>query len=348
MNQSTLMKYKGRICRQECSPIGQLLCRLVLTSAILLPCTNAATFVAYGPDKFTRAAGNPSVITRTFAVANPTTTYTMRIEKLAPSASASITLNGVLVARPADFASSPAMITKSVTLQSSNKLEVLMGGVRGDTITVQILGVDDVLPKITASASPPANANGWNNSTVTVSFTCTDTISGVASCSAPVSVVIEGANQIITGTATDKAGNTATASVTIRLDRTPPTNTASTAPAPNAAGWNNTDVTVTFTCSDAFSTIGFCPTAVIVTAESASQVVSGIARDKADNTTTASTTLKLDRTPPALAVTSPPNGTSVVSGPVAVAGAVSDALSGVAAVTCNGLAASVSGLSAVL
>ena len=50
----------------------------------------------------------------------------------------------------------------------------------------------------------------------------------------------EGAGQVVSGTATDKAGNTATASVTLNIDKTAPVVTASAAPAPNVRGWNTT------------------------------------------------------------------------------------------------------------
>jgi len=49
---------------------------------------------------------------------------------------------------------------------------------------------------------------GWNNSNVTVTFTCSDASSGIASCSGPVTVANEGANQSVTGHAVDNAGNT--------------------------------------------------------------------------------------------------------------------------------------------
>lgn len=87
------------------------------------------------------------------------------------------------------------------------------------TVTVR----DTTPPTITGSASPAANANGWNNKAVTVSFTCNDAASGIATCTAPQTLSGEGANQAVNGTATDKAGNTASAQVTgINLDLTAP------------------------------------------------------------------------------------------------------------------------------
>lgn len=81
---------------------------------------------------------------------------------------------------------------------------------------------DTVPPIITASLSSPANAAGWHNADVTVSFTCLDMESGIASCPAPVTVSTEGTAQVVSGTAIDNAGNSASTSVIINLDKTPP------------------------------------------------------------------------------------------------------------------------------
>jgi hypothetical protein len=64
----------------------------------------------------------------------------------------------------------------------------------------------------------------------------------------------EGANQTVTITCTDASGNQATASPTVNIDKTlPELAFGPLTPLPNAAGWNNTDVTIAFTASDALS-----------------------------------------------------------------------------------------------
>src|SRR5262249_60734156 len=68
-----------------------------------------------------------------------------------------------------------------------------------------------------ATINPAPDASGWNNSPVTVSFNCSDSLSGVASCSSPVSVTNEITGDVITGTAADVAGNTASTSVTVNI-----------------------------------------------------------------------------------------------------------------------------------
>jgi RHS repeat-associated protein len=141
---------------------------------------------------------------------------------------------------------------------------------------------------------------------------------------------------------TNPAGAT-TITPIVTDDTTPPTITAVVTPAPNAAGWNKSAATVTFTCSDATSGIATCPAPVTVTLETASQVVSGTATDRAGNQKSAIVTVKLDTTAPSIAITAPANGTSVISPSVSVSGTVSDALSGVGGVTCNTAPATVSG-----
>ena len=92
---------------------------------------------------------------------------------------------------------------------------------------------DGTAPTISGSGTPPPNAAGWNNMDVTVTFECADSGSGIATCSDSQVVATEGANQIVEGTATDLHGNTATASVSINLDISPPVVTV-TSPAQDA------------------------------------------------------------------------------------------------------------------
>src|SRR5262249_31418860 len=137
--------------------------------------------------------------------------------------------------------------TGHVTITSSG----LQGSPLSVPVTFTVNGPTP--PHIVATASPAPNANGWNNSNVTVTFTCSAGTNPVQTCPSPVVVSAEGPNQVIAGTATDSTGLTATASVSVSLDKTPPTITAVPSPTPNAAGWNKGSVTVSFTTSDALS-----------------------------------------------------------------------------------------------
>lgn len=87
---------------------------------------------------------------------------------------------------------------------------------------MQGINIDLTPPILTVTSNLPPNANGWNNTDVTVSFVAVDALSGVAMVTAPVTVTSEGAGQVVNGSATDLAGNLAAGSVAINLDKTPP------------------------------------------------------------------------------------------------------------------------------
>lgn len=91
------------------------------------------------------------------------------------------------------------------------------------TATVDGISIDSTRPLIDGSSLPLANANGWNSSPVTVTFSCTDGLAGIRSCTSPVTLG-EGADQSATGTAVDRADNSDTATVAgIDVDLTDPT-----------------------------------------------------------------------------------------------------------------------------
>ncbi len=166
--------------------------------------------------------------------------------------------------------------------------------------------VDTTAPSITFSLSPPANANGWHNSPVTVSFTCSDSESGIASCTGPITLNSEGINQSASGTAVDNYGNSATVTASgINIDLTPPVINASVSPGPNGNGWNNSNVTVSFTCSDSLSGIDTCPADVTVSDEGTA-TVSRTVFDNAGNSNSASVTVKLDKTAPTISGSASP------------------------------------------
>jgi len=191
-----------------------------------------------------------------------------------------------------------------VTVTTEGATQTIIGTVNdsaGNSASTSVtLNIDKTLPSIIATGSPGANASGWINSDVTVSFDCQDTGAGVATCSAPVLVMTEGANQTITGSVTDIAGNIATASITLNIDKSLPTITANVTPTANAAGWHNTDATITFTCTDTGSTVTNCPPPITVTTEGAAQVFTGTVLDNAGNSLSTTITLNIDKTPPAI------------------------------------------------
>jgi RHS repeat-associated protein len=146
----------------------------------------------------------------------------------------------------------------------------------------------------------------------------------------------------VTVTAAGATNSPAVATATFTVSPfVPPSITASASPAANANGWNDTSVTVTFTCAAGSYPVVSCTSPIVVSTQGANQVVTGTVTDTNGDTNTAKVTLNIDTTAPALSIASPANGAVLTSSPVSVSGSVSDARSGVASVTCDGAAATV-------
>jgi hypothetical protein len=177
--------------------------------------------------------------------------------------------------------------------------------------TVTGINIDKTKPIVAGSTSPGATPYGWNNTDVTVHFTGTDALSGIATVTPDVIISSEGINRSANGTATDKAGNSASTTVSgINIDKTNPTISGSRTPNANAHGWNNTDVTVSFTGNDALSGIDTVTPATTVSSEGVNQFVTGTAIDKAGNS--ASTTvngINIDKTSPTVSGSVSPGAT---------------------------------------
>ena len=256
---------------------------------------SAATWTVFGPEVVVRGTGAPTQVTRTFSVLNPSAAYFLQIQRRPagkpPQSALEIMLNGARVATGQPSSSLP-VVGWPVGLRSANHLVIELRGAPGDSVTISIVGVDVDAPTISGIVTPAPPASGWLRTSPTVTFTCADATSGIASCTSPVTVNTEGANQTVTGTATDNAGNQASTSLKVSVDKTVPTIQASLNPQPNAAGWNAGPVTVTFACADGLSGIASCTPPVTVTTPG-SQTVNGTAIDKAGSQTSLNTTVRV-------------------------------------------------------
>jgi hypothetical protein len=162
--------------------------------------------------------------------------------------------------------------------------------------------IDKTAPTIGHAFTPLSYKDGaWTNQDVTVVFECADQGgSGVASCAAPVTKSTEGEGQQVVGTATDNAGNSASDTAVVSIDKTKPTISAKADRATNAAGWYDDDVTVSFDATDALSGVA-SKTADKVLGEGADQSASGTATDAAGNSASASVSgINVDKTKPVL------------------------------------------------
>ena len=194
--------------------------------------------------------------------------------------------------------------------------------------------IDGTAPGISHQLGAPANANGWHNADVTITYACSDATSGVASCgpdrAGANAVAGEGKDQDITGEAVDNAGNAAFDHALISLDKTAPTIDAAADRAPNGAHWYDADVTVTFSCGDTLSGVDHCP-APRVLHEGENQSVAATVADAAGNGASASLfDIDVDETAPSLsgAATTAPNAAGWYSDDVTVHWTAGDALSG--------------------
>ncbi|PYR79117.1 MAG: hypothetical protein DMF86_04405 [Acidobacteria bacterium] len=291
-------------------------------------------YTVYGPRSFVRSTGHSSPVSETFTVRSPGSTSTLRIVNHGIT-SAQVAVNGQVVFEPPDFQGSdkidPLLMERPVVLRSgANQLTVELQSGPGNHLTIEVVTTDVIAPRISAAANPPANTAGWNNADVTVTFTCADDESGIAACPAPVLVSTEGAQQIVSGTAVDKAGNTAVASLTVNLDKTAPVVTATVSPAANANGWNNGPVVVHFDCADGGSGVPACPADRTVTNDGAGQTVSETATDRAGNSASVtSAAFNIDRTLPAITVALTPAPGGWLKTPVTAHFTCNDAGSGV-------------------
>ena len=138
--------------------------------------------------------------------------------------------------------------------------------------------------------TPGPNAAGWNNTDVTVQFTCVATRSGWSNTGMPVTLTDEGADQSVTGTCTSLTGAMSMTEGPINIDKTPPVVTYG-----GNLGTYTPDQTVNITCSATDDLSGVdSTTCADITGPAASfapglNTFSATATDKAGNTGTGST-----------------------------------------------------------
>lgn len=82
--------------------------------------------------------------------------------------------------------------------------------------------VDGTPPVLQVETTPPPNDRGWHNSDVTVSFKAEDNVAGLASVSPDLQITTEGADRRLKGMAVDRAGNSTSLALEVKLDKQPP------------------------------------------------------------------------------------------------------------------------------
>jgi len=191
---------------------------------------------------------------------------------------------------------------------------------------------DTTPPVITVDVSGTLGDNDWYVGDVVATWTVTEDESDVTTtgCDAT-TITADTAGVTLTCEATS-AGGTASESVTLKRDATAPEATAVRAPDANGNGWNNTDVTVSFSGTDNLSGVASCD-ADVVLGEGAGQSVSGTCTDNAGNVSEPAsvTDINVDQTSPVVSVTGVTDGEAYLVGAEPTPGCeTTDALSGVA------------------
>jgi hypothetical protein len=152
-------------------------------------------------------------------------------------------------------------------------------------------------PGLSVSCSPgPANCSGWYRSAVTVTFVGTEIVQMCSPNPVTVSSDTKGTN--VTCNATGTGGTKLSLTVTVRVDRTPPTVSAALDRGPDANGWYAKPVGVRFSGSDATSGIAACTSGTYGGPDSGAANLTGTCTDAAGNTGGGQTTIRYDATPP--------------------------------------------------
>jgi hypothetical protein len=189
----------------------------------------------------------------------------------------------------------------------------------------------------TASNATPARGpdhNGWYNHPVGITWSGSDAMSGIESCTSSTYSAPDVQNGSTSGMCTDRAGNNSTAlAFTLSYDATAPTVTAAAARSPDHAGWYNHSVGVSWSGADATSGIDSCSTPVTYSGPDGNDVSStGSCTDEAGNRRSRTFFLDYDETAP-ITVATPsrsPNAAGWYRASLTIGWNGSDATSGIA------------------
>jgi hypothetical protein len=248
-----------------------------------------------------------------------------------PATATAWTPTSITTTVPAGATTGSVVVTVSAAGQSLPSNGVNFG------VSPDITGLAPTSGPITTAVTITGLSFGSSQGASTVTFNgVSATPTSWTDTSIVVPVPIGASTGSVSVTVANFSSNSQNFTVTVAV---PPTILVSVSPAPNANGWNNSNVTVSYTCTPGGLPIVSCPAPQTITTEGAGQVITGTVSDTAGDAVSASVTINLDKTLPALIVASPADGTSSISQLVTVTGTAPDTLSGTSSVTCNSAAA---------
>ncbi len=191
-------------------------------------------------------------------------------------------------------------------------------------------------PVITWTCNPgPDDCSGWYRSNVTITWQYDPTGVTYANCPT-ITVDADTSGNPVTCTVKNSVAQSSV-TVTLRRDATPPTmSSASPNRGPDANGWYNQPLSVSFGGTDATSGIASCTNASYSGPDSSGASISGSCTDVAGNTSAAlSFAFRYDATAPSVAAAAArqPDANGWYNHPVGIAFSGSDSTSGVAGCT---------------
>jgi hypothetical protein len=143
------------------------------------------------------------------------------------------------------FPTGASKVTCSATDKAGNSAQATFFVTIRDTTPPNVNGIPIRLP----------DSNGFYNQPVRITWTGTDSASGIASCDPPLTYIgPDGSFIIITGHCIDKAGNVGSGSITINYDSTPPTIVVPSDMTVTARSISGALVTYSFSAGDNLST----------------------------------------------------------------------------------------------
>jgi YD repeat-containing protein len=268
-----------------------------------------------------------------------------------------LTINGVV----ASLSSGSFSATVPLAVEGDNVIHIVAVDAAGNTTdSTRTVTRDTQAP--TLSLTSPADQAILTGATVTVTGTVQDAMTTTVNANGvdlPVaqngsfsgSVTVTQGVSFVTVSATDKAGNATSIARQVIYDTTAP---AVSLTAPNDNTFSNQNaVTVSGTAADATAlnvTVNGAPvtlgaggafTTTVATPTEGPLTVTVVATDRGNNQTTVVRHLTVDRTPPAVNVTTPVDASFTSASTIVVSGAITDATA--TTVTVNGASAPVAG-----
>jgi len=206
----------------------------------------------------------------------------------------------------------------SVTADTAGTTFTCSATSQGGTSTQSVTVSRDTTPPIVTIVAPPNGATYPAGGSVSSSYTCADGLSGISSCNGPVPSgspvdTLSAGSKVFTVTATDAAGNVASARTAYTvIDATPPLIVPVVTGTLGDNGWYRSDVIVNWQVSDPESSISAksgCDTSVVTSNTSSASFT--CSATSAGGTSSQSVTIRRDVDPPLIGILIPFNGLTV-------------------------------------